>query len=177
MNKKAFIQQASTQFLPALEWDVNKAIKYGEKLWQRLSESGYGYDAQKPKEAPDNWYVKLQGESKLQFDSLWDAYKVKKGKHPAAKVWYELGDVPRDEAKKIIEAARSAARDRNPTQTPKFLQGWLSERRYDDYHQEVKKEIKTKDPKVGHLAHLKRMYKMNPTPEIKAQIDGIEDNH
>lgn len=42
MNKNDIIALASISFMPTLEWDIDKSIRYAERLHERLLKKGYG---------------------------------------------------------------------------------------------------------------------------------------
>lgn len=79
---------------------------------------------------------KLTGEQLGHFETFWDIFAYKKGKAEAAEVWFKLKP---DFNKTCIiwQAARLEVEDRKVLMknggTPKWAQGWLSARRYEDY--------------------------------------------
>lgn len=74
---------------------------------------------------------KLSGLKLIQFNQFWDAFDLKKGKAEAADVWLKLNPVG-DTFKQIIDAAKKEAAARDGTKSPKWAQGWLSGRRFED---------------------------------------------
>ena len=78
---------------------------------------------------------KLKGEKLKAFLLFWDAFNFKKGKAEAAEEWYKLkpqnGDVEKILAAAKIEAENRAALIKRGC-TPKWAQGWLSGRRWED---------------------------------------------
>lgn len=96
MNKQ-FIRQTSALFMPHVEWNVDKAIDWAERLDERLSERGYG---DKPKSkgngsrfAPPSLeeakaYIKQKGYSidPVAFFSHYQTNGWKVGKNPM-KCW------------------------------------------------------------------------------------------
>jgi len=135
MQKRDFIQQASTQFLANVEWDLDKAITYAEKLWQRLSERGYGDSKPPESRATVDAYTKLPAKQKQQFDAFWTAFAYKKGRARAAMRWSQIGELSDDKMRQVLAAAQQTALERKSLpegQVPKMAEGWLSEMRYDD---------------------------------------------
>jgi hypothetical protein len=66
------------------------------------------------------------------FEAFWSAYPVKDGKWPAfEKSWRKLSAV--DQARATAAAALYAERvQREKIEKPKWAQGWLTDRRFDD---------------------------------------------
>jgi hypothetical protein len=135
MQKKDFIQTAAIQFMPELQWDVDKSIAYAEKLYTRLSEKGYGEPRQTGPREPEKTYDKLTPVMKTAFDLFWNVFDYKAGKDGAAARWLQLGELPKGEYDAIISAARQEAQRRKTLpegQTPIMAQGWLKGRRWLD---------------------------------------------
>lgn len=134
MSKKPFIQTAATVFLPATGWNLDQAIRYAEALWQRLSERGYGAAEKRgPREVAEDALSKLSPGQRKQFDRFWAAFAHKAGKQRAAMRWGQLAP-DAALAERIIDAARQEAqRQRQPGEVRKMAEGWLSERRWEDY--------------------------------------------
>jgi len=135
MKKRDFIQLACIEFMPKLEWDMNKAIAYAEKLWIRLDAKGYGEAKQNGPHEITKAYDKLNQVERMGFDLFWVAFNLKKGKDEAAGVWLQMGQPPKPEHDKIIAAAKQTAADRKNLpegQVPIMAQGWLSKRRWLD---------------------------------------------
>jgi hypothetical protein len=79
--------------------------------------------------------VTLKGDLFYSFERFWDAFDYRKGKAEAAGAWYELNPDP-DLADKIIQSAKTEAQERPDlvarNKNPKWAQGWLNLRRWDD---------------------------------------------
>jgi hypothetical protein len=136
MHKKDFIQAASIQFMPELQWDVDKSIAYAEKLWARLSEKGYGEPKQTGPRETEKAYDKLTPVMKTAFDLFWIAFDYKAGKDGAAARWLQMGELPKAEYDAIIAGAKREAQRRKTLpegQTPIMAQGWLTGRRWLDH--------------------------------------------
>lgn len=168
MKKRDFIQQASIEFMPQAQWDVDKAIRYAEKLWHKLEQRGYG-DA-RPAKAKDmvNYYQLLSAIAKKQFDQFWLAFDYKQGKQRAAMRWQQLGELTSPQLKKTVNAAKQTATSRknlSSGQTPVMAERWLSELRYDDFDQTSTEKGQKKQAQAaqkireiaGTLAHAKKM--------------------
>lgn len=170
MKKRDFIQTAAIQFMPELQWDVDRSIRAAEKLWKKLDERGYGEPRETgPREMP-RAYDKLTVEQRAAFDLFWIAFDYKQGKDRAAAAWLKLGDIGKEELSELIHAAKCTAvyRRNNPTVTPKMAEGWLTERRWLDHAvSETEQQQKTDDDSRkklqsvnAELAHAKRMAEM-----------------
>lgn len=93
--------------------------------------------------------VTLKGDLFYGFERFWNAFDYRKGKAEAAGVWFSLK--PDDELmEKIIEAAQAEADARQGIiakgNTPKWAQGWLTSRRWEDEPVECQPEQPTFDP-------------------------------
>lgn len=74
------------------------------------------------------------------FDKFWESFAYKKGRAEAADAWLDIPELTPELAEKIIHAAGKEAKAR-PTliangQTPKWPQGWISGRRWEDWEDE-----------------------------------------
>ncbi len=80
---------------------------------------------------------KLSGWKLKAFDEFWEAFAYKKGRAEAADAWLDIPELSPELARKIIDAAGREARARpalvSKGQTPKWPQGWLSARRWEDW--------------------------------------------
>ena len=78
----------------------------------------------------------LEGKRLESFEAFWDAYGLKKGRGGAEKAWAAIPTLTDALVKQICEAARKEAAQRPALEasgrTPKWAQGWLSERRWED---------------------------------------------
>lgn len=135
MNKKDFIQRMVIACKPRLD-NRDAAIHYAENVWSSLSAAGYG-DAKpgKRRESIDH-YSQLTEYQKEWFDRFWSAFNLKMDKQGACISWIKLGELDKSEYQKIIDAAKAEAlRPRRKEETRIYAQGWLSQRRFDDYDQ------------------------------------------
>ncbi len=135
MKKRDFIQQAATEFLPQVDWDLDKSIRYAEKLWHKLDSKGYGDSKQSGPQPVSKAYDKLNDPQKTQFDLFWRAFAYKQGRDRAAGAWLKLGTLTKDQHLQIIKAARIEAQNRKNLpegRTPIMAEGWLSHRRFQD---------------------------------------------
>lgn len=176
MSRKRFIQNASMYFLPHTDWHLDKAIAYGERLWQRLEERGFGEgQPQGPRPLTDHFNQLPEAQQAL-FIRFWQAFGLKKGRSGAALSWLKLApDV--DLAERIIAAAaRESQVQREPGQVRKMAQGWLSERRWEDYtpvaipasRESVHNEIRAE------LSSLRRLAGPTPAGPLAEQIARLE---
>lgn len=78
----------------------------------------------------------LEGRRLESFEQFWDAYGYKKGRGGAEKAWAAIPTLTDALVKQICEAARKEAAQRPALEasgrTPKWAQGWLNERRWED---------------------------------------------
>ncbi len=96
------------------------------------------------KEPPGPHYLtkrkrRLAGWKLTAFDLLWDAFDLKSGKADAADAFLDIPGLSKDLVKsEILPAARKEADIRarkiaqDPSHKPKWLQGWLTARRWED---------------------------------------------
>jgi len=149
MKKRDFIQQATIQFMPETEWNIDKSIQYAEKLWLKLEQKDYGdtkpigpHEIKKP-------YDKLTPAMKTAFDLFWLAFDHKHGKSQAAAVWLQMGEQSKQQYFRIIKAAKQEAIRRKQLaegMTPIMAQGWLSHERWQDFEQSgTEKQKKQQD--------------------------------
>lgn len=167
MQKKDFIQQAAIAFLPQLSWDIEQTMKYAERLWERLGESGYGSAHKHGPREIERAYDKLPTAMKAAFDLFWLAFDYKRGKDQAAASWLQLNP-DKDQTQAIHAAAKQEAINRKnlpPEQVPIMAQGWLNKRRWLDTQAsstEIKQQEDNKRGQELHrinqdLAHAKRL--------------------
>jgi hypothetical protein len=80
---------------------------------------------------------KLTGWKLKAFEEFWETFAHKKGRAEAADAWLDIPELAPELAKRIIDAAGREARARpaliSKGQTPKWAQGWLSARRWEDW--------------------------------------------
>jgi hypothetical protein len=163
--------------MPTLEWDVNKAISYAEKLWIRLDAKGYGEPKQTGKHEVKNAYSKLTPVMKTAFDLFWLAFDYKEARDEAAGSWLNMAKEDHTKATydKIIAAAKQTAMDRKNLpegRAPKMAQGWLSSRRWNDKQatpvdeaEKQRREQQQALQKISQdLAHAKKMAEQTEDP-------------
>lgn len=178
MTKKQFIQQIIIRALPEIN-KLSATIQYAEQLWESLNYYGYGADKlSSPRESQD-YYKQLSERQKLAFDKFWTAFKHKQDRNGAAMRWLQLGDLNEEQYKQIIDAAKQEAqRPLAPGQVRKMAQGWLFERRYQDFALDPGKQKKQQDLTLinlkNELNNLMNLYKLSPNSALAAQIKTIE---
>lgn len=111
--------------------------------------------AQKPASKPRHRPV-LEGRSLELFNQFWDAFDFKQSRKQAEKAWADIPNMTEALAAKICEAARREAALRPQYtargRTPKYPQGWLNDRRWeDDYDQREALESQQSMPRQGSL--------------------------
>jgi uncharacterized protein YdaU (DUF1376 family) len=90
----------------------------------------------------DDWISKkkrlLEGKRLETFKTFWDAFDYKKGRAEAIDAWLDIPQLNNGLVAKILVAAKVEAMNRakivQKGGTPKFAQGWLSARRWEDEH-------------------------------------------
>jgi len=80
---------------------------------------------------------KLTGWKLEAFNEFWKAFAYKKGRAEAADAWLSIPNLTRYQAGRIIDAAAKEAKSRRELiargQTPKWAQGWITARRWEDW--------------------------------------------
>lgn len=197
MQKRDFIQQATLQFMPALDWDFEKAFKYAEKAWFKLSEKGYG-DTNKhgPRDIPKAYdQLEKQPVLKAAFDLFWAAFDKHGNRDRAAMRWLQMGEQEQSEYDRIIAAAKreTAARKNLPEgRTAIHAEGWLTQRRWLDSTEtttdQAQKQQNQKEQRLRQvnqdLAHAKRMaeqtgedYWHKEVQKLTEQLRQLRGNH
>jgi hypothetical protein len=115
---------------------VDAAIEDALKVWDRLTERGFGDKKSLSVAIKSNSaYDVLTEEQRVWFDRFWQAFNYKKDRENAAKTWLQLGVLPNTTYQKIIEAAQKTASEPLPRgQSRKMAQGWLNDKRWEDEH-------------------------------------------
>lgn len=132
------------QLLREQKGDPKRAIAWAESLWEALVAAGYGpksrAEARPTATRVDpkrDALAALTPELAASFARLWTAYAWPKAKQAAAERWGQLAP-DAALAERIIAAAAAEAREPRPEgQVRKWLQGWLSERRWEDWGEGV----------------------------------------
>jgi len=97
--------------------------------------------ADSPESATTNYYLtksgkKLVGKKLETFEEFWEIFNYKKGKAAAADSWNKITGLSKNLSNKIFIAAKIEADNRKELlrkgQSPKWAQGWLTERRWED---------------------------------------------
>lgn len=181
MNKAQFIQNVIIRTCPGEE-KIHKAIAHGEWLWDELTKAGYGDpkpDQPKPRKSQD-WYEALNERQKRFFNAFWQAFALKAGRNEAAERWHQLGELTDTQYQQIIDAAgKEAKRELKPGQVRKYAQGWLFEKRWQDYQappQAAKKVVDMAIRKLNaDLAHIKKLYEQSQDEALLPQITKLEN--
>ena len=83
---------------------------------------------------------RLKGKRLIKFNEFWEAFNYKKGKADAADAWLDIPTLTESLVKCIIDAAKIEAKNRQSLvdkgSTPKWGQGWLLSRRWEDEQNE-----------------------------------------
>jgi hypothetical protein len=79
---------------------------------------------------------KLTGKRLETFNRFWQAFALPKGKAAAADAWLDIPEFTDSLVEQIVAAAKREAQHRRRLmvagRTPKWAQGWLTERRWED---------------------------------------------
>lgn len=95
---------------------------------------------------------KLTGKRLEAFHRFWEAFAYPKGKGPAADAWLDIPQLTEALVDRIVDAARQAARERErlkkirPDQTPQYAQGWLTQKRWEDFEEGKSHPTRVPDP-------------------------------
>lgn len=90
---------------------------------------------------------KLTGKRLESFNRFWEAFNLKKGKADAAEAWYRIPQLTDKLVEKIVRAAEIEAKRRPDIiakgRTPKWAQGWITGRRWEDedYQENTEKKV------------------------------------
>jgi len=102
---------------------------------------------------------KLTGRRLETFNLFWDAFNLKKGKAEAADSWIDIPELTVKLVERIITAAKQEAQNRPALElagkTPKWAQGWITARRWED---EISQKIEV-DPLQTTKPELKAAYR------------------
>lgn len=186
MQKRDFIQQFMITAMPQLDWDFDKALKYAEKAWFKLSERGYGDpNKQGPRDIPKAYdQLKKHPVMLAAFDLFWAAFDYKAGKDRAAARWLQMGALSKQDYDQLIQAAkREAAQRKNLPEgrAPKMAEGWLTERRWLDSAETAtdtaQKQQNERTQQLRQLnqdlAHAKKMADQTGDPYWQAEADKL----
>ena len=93
---------------------------------------------------------KLSGWKLKSFSDFWNAFDFKKGKAEAADAWMEIKSLDDSMVAKILDAAKAEAKRRPEIvlkgHSPKWAQGWLTGRRWEDEQNAVNTQKGDMDP-------------------------------
>lgn len=179
VTKRDFIQRAAAQLLPFTEFNIDKTVAYAERLWERLSERGYGAPSKESPRETKDWYAELVPEQRPRFDAFWSAFALKSGRNGAAMRWAQIDPSPELAETITKAAAKDAAHQRDPGEKRKWAQGWLAERRWEDTATDpTRAAVDTRAAEIRHmisdLAALKRMHAKAPSQTLQEQIARAE---
>lgn len=182
MSKKRFIQSASAVLLfqTGEQPCVDKAVSYAERLWDKLTERGYGATTKEHQPRTGKDYYKLLSVHQRKYFSLfWNAFSHKHGRDGAAMRWGQLGELKADGYQHVIDAAAKEAQRQLPYGQVRIMaQGWLEEKRYNDYTPAQKSKPSNRVGKINlrnELASLKQLQEVSPSPSMKKRINEIEE--
>jgi len=178
LSKKRFIQQVIIRSLPTVD-KLPQAIGYAENLWDALSKASYGEKPQAQPRANKDWYNSLSATQKQHFDKFWQAFRYKHGRDGAAMRWAQLGELDQASYKNIIKAAEAEALRQLPQGQSRIMaQGWLNEKRWQDYqapkHDNKKQQNKHINQLIGELTGLKTLYNQSRSEALAPQIEKLE---
>lgn len=104
---------------------------------------------------------KLTGKRLEAFDRFWKAFAYPKGKAEAADAWLDIPTLTDSLVDEIVKAAEGEALARPKVvasgQTPKWAQGWISGRRWEDEATIANRELSVEEQTARDLAEFRRM--------------------
>lgn len=121
---------------------------------------------------------KLTGWKLIAFLRFWECFDFKHGRADAADAWLDMKEIDDDLVEQICRAAMIEARDRPAIiargSTPKWAQGWLTSRRWEDEHYQPKQKaaqsaaipVDEKAAKRRHLEHFNALLASRGKPTI-----------
>lgn len=122
--------------------DTNKNVKHRRTKEQKDKENIPHADGVTDHvQGDDPFYLtkkkrKLQGKRLVTFNRFWDAFAYPKGKAEAADAWLDIPTLTDALVDTIVTAAETEAANRASVlangQTPKWAQGWITGRRWED---------------------------------------------
>ena len=138
--------QQTNQHLTSTSPASNQQLTTNKKLKNRRTEEQENKDppASEPEAENSNGckcYLtkrrrKLEGKKLDSFNEFWKAFAYPKGKAAAADAWIDIKLLTNNILREIIEAAKREAAERvsliESGRTPKWAQGWITERRWED---------------------------------------------
>ena len=184
MTKHQFVQRTAPLMLLAQiikgegKADPARAIAWAETLWERLTQAGYGPQTSAgPRDLKDH-VAALTPELGASFGRLWRAYALPKGKQPAAARWAQIAPSAAL-AEVIIAAAEADSREpRAEGAERKWLQGWLSERRWEDRPAKPSGSASpgaSQGPPPGALGYRTSLSITDPTDDVEARRLAVAD--
>jgi len=182
MSKKRFIQSASAVLLfqTGEKPCVDKAVRYAEKLWEKLTEKGYGASTKEHRPRSSRDYYKLLSEHQRKaFNLFWNAFGHKHGRDGAAMRFGQLGELTSAEYKIIIEAAKKESLRQLPYGQSRIMaQGWIEEKRYNDHTPSPKAKqnaAHAANNLRNELASLQQLHKASPSPSMEKRIKQLTE--
>lgn len=136
MSKKAFIRDAArTMMLSSWvnekppESRIDTAISLAEKLWERLSDRGYGCTAEGEPSAARNWYTEIQDQER--FDKVWRKYGKTGSRNEAAKAWLKVEESVKDQIEQAVPRYLEQIAKEGVTKA--HFATWLNGRRWESF--------------------------------------------
>lgn len=110
---------------------------------------------------------KLNGKRLEAFNRFWAAFAYPKGKAEAADAWLDIPTLTDSLVDEIVKAAEGEALARPKVvasgQTPKWAQGWISGRRWEDEATIEHRELTAEEKTARDMAELRRMREQGVT--------------
>ena len=179
MDKKAFIQTASIQFLmhPATIEQVQEvrlefAINMAEALWRRLSDRGYGAKKEGSPRVSVDYYCQIEDQE--YFDKCWRKYGKEGARNSAAKAWVGIEE---SEKEFIYPAIVKYIENIASGRAKAHFSTWLNQRRWEGFdvpESEIKRPAI--DEKAQQIRHLEKMIAMAPEstrPGLQEQLEKL----
>jgi len=116
---------------------------------------------------------KLRGLRLAWFETFWTAFDFKHGKAAAADAWLDIPKLNNAICQQIVLAAKREAEARpaleRAGQAPKWAQGWITDRRWEDEHGPARPAAEVRTANAAYSEMLDRMRKRNGQPDAQRQ--------
>jgi hypothetical protein len=178
MSKSRFIQAVFIRALPPKD-KFDSCLAHAEEMWGYLSSYAHGDAGESKARESKDWYTSLDERSQKFFCAFWVNFGYKKGRNNAAMRWHQLGNLSNEQYQQIVDAAKKEAERQLPAgQVRKMAEGWLFEKRYEDFKPEEKTASSQKNHVLTHLAgnlkHLEMLYEKGRDPKLLEQINKLK---
>ena len=179
MSKKTFVQSGMIRLAPKIE-AAGDAIKYFERLWDVVTEHGYGEAKQAKLSDKIDGFKALNPRQKKWFTGFWNAFSYKHGRNEAAHAWMQMGEKTDQEYRQIIDAASKESQRMVAAGSSRMMaQGWINNKRYQDYEPQ-KSHLKPNNNQIlnqlnSELNAVKKLHQVGGDEALLQQIEKLEN--